>query len=44
MNNKGAGLIEYTVLLVFIAIIVIITLAWFGPAIGNVFSNIYTQL
>ncbi len=37
---KGQGLVEYALILVLVAIVVIAILALLGPAIGNVFSNI----
>ena len=40
-SEKGQGLIEYALVLVFVAIVVIAILALLGPAIGNVFSTIY---
>jgi pilus assembly protein Flp/PilA len=39
-KEKGQGLVEYALLLVLIAIVVISILALLGPAVGNVFSNI----
>jgi pilus assembly protein Flp/PilA len=38
--EKGQGLVEYALILVFVAIVVIVILALFGPAIGAVFSNV----
>jgi pilus assembly protein Flp/PilA len=39
-QEKGQGLVEYALILVFVALIVIVILALLGPAIGQVFSNI----
>jgi pilus assembly protein Flp/PilA len=39
-NEKGQGLVEYALILVFVAIVVIVVLALLGPAIGAVFSNV----
>jgi pilus assembly protein Flp/PilA len=42
--EEGQGIIEYALILVLVAITVIIILALLGPAIGNVFSNLYVQI
>ncbi len=42
MNRKsasGQGLLEYALIMVFVALAVIIILALLGPAIGNIYSN-----
>jgi pilus assembly protein Flp/PilA len=39
-SEKGQGLVEYALILVLVALIVIVILALLGPAIGGVFSNI----
>jgi pilus assembly protein Flp/PilA len=39
-KEGGQGLVEYALILVFVAIVVIVILAMLGPAIGNVFSTI----
>ena len=39
-KEKGQGLVEYALILVLVAIVVIAILALLGPAIGKVFSNI----
>lgn len=43
-KEKGQGLVEYALILVLVAIVVIVILALLGPAIGNVFSNIMTNI
>jgi pilus assembly protein Flp/PilA len=43
-KEKGQGLVEYALILVFVAIVVIVVLALLGPVIGNVFSNMIKQL
>jgi pilus assembly protein Flp/PilA len=40
IRQQGQGLIEYALILVLVALVVIIILAILGPAIGNIFSNI----
>ena len=39
-NESGQGLVEYALIIVMVAIIVLVILALLGPAIGNIFSNI----
>jgi pilus assembly protein Flp/PilA len=39
-NEKAQGLVEYALILVLVAVVVIAILALLGPAIGNVFSTI----
>lgn len=43
-KEKGQGLVEYALILVFIAVVVIIALALIGPVVGNVFSDVYSNL
>ena len=39
-KEGGQGLVEYALILIMVAIVVIVILALFGPAVGNIFSNI----
>lgn len=43
-REEGQGLVEYALILVLVAIIVIAILAILGPQIGNVFSKITNGL
>jgi len=43
-REEGQGLVEYGLILVLVAIIVIAILALLGPTIGNLFSNIAGSL
>jgi Flp pilus assembly pilin Flp len=43
-RETGQGLVEYTLLLVFLAIAVLLTLFVLGPILGNVFTKIGSQL
>lgn len=43
-SPKGQGLVEYALILLLIAVIVIVVLAILGPAIGNIFSEIVTNI
>jgi pilus assembly protein Flp/PilA len=39
-REKGQGLVEYALILMLVAIIVIAILVLLGPVVGNVFSRI----
>ena len=43
-REDGQGLVEYALILVLVAIVVIAILALLGPQIGNVFSRIVNGL
>lgn len=43
-REKGQGLVEYALILVLVAIVVIAALMVLGPVIGNVFSRINSSL
>ena len=43
-REDGQGLVEYALILVLVAIVVIAILALLGPQIGNVFSRITNAL
>jgi pilus assembly protein Flp/PilA len=40
----GQGLVEYALILVLVALIVIVVLALFGGAVGNMYSNVIANL
>jgi pilus assembly protein Flp/PilA len=42
--THGQGLVEYALILMLVAIIVIVVLALLGPAVGNMFSNLVSQI
>lgn len=42
--EKGQGLVEYAIILVFVAIVVIAVMRLLGPKIGNVFSTVNSSL
>ena len=44
VQERGQGLVEYALILVLVALIVIVILALLGPAIGNIFSNIVSVI
>ena len=43
-KERGQGLVEYALILVLVAIVVIAALMILGPIIGNTFSTINTSL
>ncbi len=43
-KHLGQGIIEYTLILVFIALVVLVIFRAFGPSLGSVFSQIGSQL
>jgi pilus assembly protein Flp/PilA len=43
-KEKGQGLVEYALILVLVAIVVIAALTLLGPIIGNTFSSINASL
>ena len=43
-DNKGQGLVEYALILVLVAVVVIALLIILGPSIGQVFSNILKKI
>ena len=47
MENKlklGQGIIEYVLILVLIALVLMVALRFFGPALGNIYSQIMVNL
>ena len=40
LPESGQGLVEYALIMLFVALAVIVILALLGPAIGNIFSSI----
>ena len=43
-SEKGQGLVEYAIILVFVAIVVIAVMRILGPKIGNVFSTVNSSI
>ena len=43
-SEKGQGLVEYALILVLVAMIVVAILLLLGPVVGNVFSNIVSMI
>jgi len=43
-KEKGQGLVEYALILVLVAVVVIAVLTLLGPIVGNVFSKINSAM
>ena len=43
-DQEGQGLVEYALILMLVAIVVIIVLALMGPAVGNMYSNVISGI
>ena len=43
-KEQGQGLVEYAIILVLVAIVVIAVVRLLGPAVGNTFSSINSSL
>lgn len=42
-REEGQGLVEYALIILFIAIVIVAVLAIFGPAVGNMFSTVVNE-
>jgi len=43
-RENGQGLIEYALIIILVAMVVIFLLFLFGPALGNVFLNVVSWI
>lgn len=43
-EEKGQGLVEYSLILILVSIVVIVVLYMLGPAVGNMFSTVMTSI
>ena len=43
-KEKGQGLVEYAIIIVFVALVVIAIMRLLGPVVGNTFSSISSSL
>ena len=43
-REPGQGLVEYALIMLLVAIIVIVVLALFGPAIGTLYSSVIQNI
>lgn len=42
--SHGQGLVEYALIMLLVAVIVIVILALLGPAVGNLFSTVVPRI
>ncbi len=42
-REEGQGLVEYALIILFVAIVVVAILLIFGPAVGNLYSTLVEQ-
>jgi|GEM_PF-441188 pilus assembly protein Flp/PilA len=42
--HKGQGLVEYALILLMVVIVVVLILAILGPEVGNLFSNVTSEV
>lgn len=43
-QEKGQGLVEYAIILAFVAVVVIAVMRVIGPKVGNVFSTVNSEI
>jgi pilus assembly protein Flp/PilA len=43
-EKDGQGIIEYALIMIFVAVVVIIVMVFIGPSMGNVYSNIISAI
>jgi pilus assembly protein Flp/PilA len=41
---KGQGLVEYALIMLFVALIIIVVLAILGPSVGNMYSQVVPNI
>ncbi len=44
LNDRGQGLVEYALIMLFVALAVIVILALLGPFVGNLYSTIIPMI
>jgi pilus assembly protein Flp/PilA len=43
-SEEGQGLVEYALILIMVAVVVLVIAAVLGPGIGNIYSNLVATL
>ncbi len=43
-KERGQGLLEYALIIILVAVIVLVVLALLGPAVGQMFSNVVQKI
>jgi pilus assembly protein Flp/PilA len=44
LKEKGQGLVEYAIIVAFVALVVIVIVRYMGPEVGNTFSRINNSM
>ena len=44
LDIKGQGLVEYAMIMLLVALLVIVILALLGPAVGNMYSEVVPKI
>ena len=44
IQEKGQGLVEYAIIIAFVALVVIVVMRLLGPRVGNTFSSISSSI
>jgi pilus assembly protein Flp/PilA len=44
LNERGQGVVEYALIFALVILVVIVVVYLMGPAVGNMYSNIVTEL
>jgi pilus assembly protein Flp/PilA len=44
LNQDAQGLMEYALIIILVAVIVLVVLAIFGPGVGNMYSNVINNI
>jgi pilus assembly protein Flp/PilA len=44
LSDRGQGLVEYALIIMLVFLVVLVMLAIVGPAIGNMYSNVITNI
>jgi pilus assembly protein Flp/PilA len=43
-NKKGQGMVEYALILVLVAFVIIVAIAALGPGVGNLYMSVVNSL
>jgi pilus assembly protein Flp/PilA len=44
LSQEAQGLVEYALIIILVAVIVLVVLAILGPGVGNMFSNVINNI
>ncbi len=42
--ERGQGLVEYALIISFVVLVIIVVFWFFGPAVGNMYSNVISTI